>query len=263
MKSLSFLLLAIYPLHAAPLTIVAGVDVQNWPRTIASEIGSRQRGAGTVFIVDVDRTAKNFDWTADFAAATSIHFIGIGRGADAIASIAIRFPSTKIDQFTTIDPTPTTLPGNVLFADNYFETDGPVKGFQVIGAFNQQMTAFGPDYSASLLSWYYSTILDTTGAGYPFADCAHGLRPLEGFRSRRVGQPKLEFVLDAKAHTLQKKFSGGTTGKYFWQWSSDLGNWHTLEDFIVFDGLQFETTAPAPQGSGAIFFRLKSVGVSF
>jgi len=251
--------------QAVPLTVVVGEIGSVWPRVIGAEIGIRQHGSridGIVVVMD-EQTIN----LPDTSSATSIHFICIGNRVAAIADIIRKHSGTKIDQFTTIDsPTAIEMPGNVLFADNYFQTNGAPRGALIPGAYNQQMTAFGPDYSGSLLSWYYQTMSRKDVSGYPFADCAHGIRPLVGFRTRRVGQPDLRFQYDAKRKTFSWEFGGAATGQYFLEQSADLKTWISASpDVLTFDGLSFQT----PQIGIDLsvfqhwFYRLRSDAASF
>jgi hypothetical protein len=248
--------------HAAPLTVVAGTNVLKWPRTIAEEIGDRQRGTGTIFYVDVVRTTNvtRAEWAESFAAATSIHFIGIGRGAGMLATLAGQFPEVKIDQMTTIAGDTDHVPANVIFADNYFAF---LVGAFLPGAFNFQpeLTNY-VSQDSPLAAWYFGTIYDKhSNNGYTFADCDHGVRPLEGFRARRVGRPQL-IQVSASAQIV----SGGASGQYFLDASKDLKSWTLGTEAMILDG-QPSRSAPVslanvPPGS-PLFFRLRSVAASF
>jgi len=264
---IAFALLSARALQGAPLTVVAGTNVLHWPRTIATEIGDRQRGIGTIFYVDVDRTTNvtQAEWAESFAAATSIHFIGIGRGAGMLATLAGQFPDVKIDQMTTIGGDTDRVPANVLFADNYFAF---LVGAFLPGAFNFQpeLTNY-VSQDSPLAAWYFGTIYDKQSTnGYTFADGAPGTRPAEGFRARRVGLPALAFVFDRRARTLEYTISAGASGKYFLDRTDDFKTWELGTEAILLSGLAVRSasasTANVPAGT-ILFFRLRSVAASF
>ncbi len=256
--------------RSAPLTVVAGVDPLHWPRTLAGEIASRQQqrsDPAAIFYMDATTNVSRVEWAPYFVGATSIHFIGIGPGAATLAALASQFPEMTIDQFTTIadgeaiSQTALTVPGNVLFADNYGATTWA-------GAFNLQPDlALYLGQDSPIAAWYFGTIYDKHSlTGYAFADCPHGTRPLEGFRARRVGQPVISVVADAKAHTIEQFFSGGASGRYFLDASTDLQTWTLGIGVFVLDGRPARGVAVAIEGfpTGAqLFFRLRSVEASF
>lgn len=151
-----------------------------------------------------------------------IHLIGHSRGGSLMAALAEYLGQSGIwvDQLTTIDPHPVALtndypmsvPSNVTFADNYFETtdltllltDGYASA-PVSGSHNTSLDAIGASHK-STHTWYDGTI-DTTAisdgdasinpswynlaglgprdsVGYAYSRIEGGTRPEDG-----IGQP--------------------------------------------------------------------------
>lgn len=202
----------------------------------------------------------------------TIHFIGHDRGAALLYEVAYWLRGVRtIGQFTTIDPAvyPQTtdtigVPSNVLFADNYFQTNGLAKGPKLAGAFNQQIITTAGNATANILSWYQDTTRDTAAKGYAFAHCVHGVRPSDGYRTRRVGQPSLQFVYDAATHQWTTTVGGEATGLYTMQTSNDLKTWRETANQYFADGRPSQVTDTVDLSKFAnTFYRLESTGVSF
>lgn len=262
----------------------SGEDPHDWPLRVAAAIGQHEnaqgRASATFIIKVIDGVVKTTDEFPDTSGlppntgvllldptdstnvapalayyffrlglylsrpGDTIHFIGHGSGATVLGQMAGLLPSMKIDQFTTLDPFGMIIPANVLFADNYYQTNAYTahsRGVALSGAANYRVTV--PQWSAvlALVDWYTESITSGVDNGYYFVDCPYGRRPLDGFSARSVGRPAMQFVYDAKAKTLVRKFSAGTTGTYYLQWSDDFKKWFTdTSEYLVFDGQAFE-----------------------
>lgn|GEM_PF-4365660 len=204
----------------------------------------------------------------------TLHLIGRGRGAALLYEVAYFLQGRRtIAQFTTIDPgvQPRTtdtigIPSNVMFADNYYQTNGTIRGAQIAGAYNHQIITAPANAAGNLLDWYKETITAGSLKGYYFADCPHGVRPQSGFLTRRVGQPDLRFQYDAKRKTFSWEFGGAATGQYFLEQSADLKTWISASpDVLTFDGRSFQTPQIVIDLSvfPHWFYRLRSGAASF
>lgn len=189
---------------------------------------------------------------------------------------------------------------NVLFADNYFQTyDTITFGDRLEGAYNRQpilwdsYLAVNPpvptvnDGHEAVHNWYHRTIgelpivgnavmqgfysqwftpddMGGTRTGYYFAFCPFGVRPLDGFRSRRLGYPSLALTNSPDGTNTVFSISGGATGKYFFEVAADPTRWVTTTNFFLLDGRPLNDPIPRESLSGRnLFFRLRSVDKSF
>ncbi len=244
----------------------------------ASVLASRLAGSlappgDVVFILDAPpewSTAPTLAAWLQFPAGDTLHFIGHGTGASDLAVFAWLRPDMRVDQFTTLDPFPLTITDNVLFADNYYQTNAVFeidRGMPIDGAYNQQVGAPPRTAPGDLLRWYIGTITNHAANGYFFTDCAHGQRPSAGYLDRQVGQPRLDFGYDQATRTFSIKFSGDATGNFYMDFSDDLKTWtlNTGNDFWFLDGrpftVQAHSGAPGPQSTGLPgrqqFYRLR------
>ena len=265
--------------------------------------------AGSTFLwLDTDfDTAAVAPWIAEFLIqngvlrSRSLHLIGHSRGGSLLAGAGdlLEQRDYVIEQFTTLDArahpmamdVPPHVPGNVLFADNYFETYAAwTHGDSLLGAYNRQPPledyyGWDPlgnvtDGHTQIHQWYqrtidqsfrvpgdagllakWFTVAEAGGSktGYYFAHCEHGERSPEGFLSRRIGQPKMKLSYDAATKQLTTSSPGNTSGRYYWQQSSDLKHWFSMTNYLDFDGLPYEVTAPADLAATPnTFLRLQS-----
>jgi len=251
-------------------TVIApdqGDSPAGWPATFAAAIRARQldRGdTGTVLVLDAGDTGESV--LDDLKTATSIHFIGHQGGAGVLGRLAALIPETRIDQFTVIDPPAAMeIPANVVFADDYYQTQAATKGVALDGAYNLRLVFLnqqGASEVASLLTWYETTIHPGPVRGYFYTDCNHGVRPVKGFGARRVGRPSFTYIYDPKASLLTERFAGGASGVYHLEASFDPAFSATTvgNGTITLDGRPFEVevkdfdAAQYPR----IFFRLRS-----
>lgn len=241
----------------------------DWTTALSVAIVEHQAArhtSGTTIVLDT-RTTVNPEWFDGMMKTSNIvHLIGHGAGGTVkvglLTAMAALQPRT-IDHLTILDcPAPIAIPKNVLFADNYFQTNAS-GGIALAGAYNRRLFFEHGDAGAQLLAWYESTTLMGADSGYFFTDCIYGQRPFQGYRSRRAGAPTIRFVYDAAQGRMSKRFAAGTTGKYFWQVSSDLHSWTTTNDSLIFDGHSFNYVEPASSGDPSQFFRLVSNAESF
>jgi hypothetical protein len=235
--SLCFLLF-ITAARAATMTIIApdkGEDPHGWPARLAAAIARRDDAAGVTGnrVVILSDSSTLIDVTP----GRPVHLIGHAGGVD----LAPYFQ--KVDHFTALDPVAITVPSNVLFADNYYQTNGLTRGVRLPGALNQQVLVPTATAFLVLAAWYTGTITNGLDNGYYFTDCPHGKRPGAGYLARQVGQPRLAVGYDAAVKTFTMSFSGGATGSYYLDYSSDLQNWTFYAGKVYdFDGRPYSVT---------------------
>ncbi len=104
-----------------------------------------------------------------------IHLIGHSRGASVVSQLAMDLGQSGIwvDQLTTLDPHPVDpdpavdVYSNVVFADNYYETDSLTPGHAIAGAYNVNLSGVFPsgliDQHEDVHAYYDGTV-DTSAS---------------------------------------------------------------------------------------------------
>lgn len=116
-----------------------------------------------------------------------LHLVGHSRGASVMSEIGRELGERGIwvDQVTFLDPqpafgdAPVRVRTNVLYADNYWQTDQLPDGEFVPGAYNRFLTEFSGGYGSShsdVHLWYFGTIDRTTPATSPEVDITQTMR---------------------------------------------------------------------------------------
>lgn len=124
-------------------------------------------------------------------AESPIHLIGHSRGASLVSALAgdLGRDGIWVDQLTTLDPHPVypdpsvVVSGNVLFADNYYETDAiPISGSAVAGAHETNLTGGGWGHSG-IHDYYENTIAASANYGFGWSLLGATARPSDGVYS--------------------------------------------------------------------------------